>query len=82
MDYFYAQLNSDNICVGVSNLAGEVPEYNYAKTDNYNPVTGETTSESVFISRMIRIPVYTNNYNGLQYNEDGTWSNVPVTETQ
>jgi hypothetical protein len=69
----YAQLNEENICVGISHLSGEVPEYNYTNEESFNPVTGETTTEQIFISRMIPIPVYTENYLGLRYAEDGSW---------
>jgi len=71
----YAQLDQNNICVGISQLIGEVPEINYSNTENFNPVTGETTTEQIFVSRMILIPVYSENYIGLKYNDDGTWSN-------
>jgi hypothetical protein len=71
-EYFYAQLDENDICVCVSCLKGEVPEYNYSINQNYNPITGETTNEDVFVSRMIQIPVYSTNFIGLYYN-NGTW---------
>jgi hypothetical protein len=71
----YAQLNEDNVCVGVSNLTGEVSEYNYIDETDYNPITGESTSKQVFVSRMIEIPVYSVNFIGLQYTENG-WTKV------
>ena len=74
---FYAQLDIDNICVGVSNLAGTVPEYNYVAAEEFDPVTGETTiGDSVFVSRMIEIPKYSEAYIGLRYTDDGKWERV------
>lgn len=69
----YAQLNEENICVGISKLSGVVPEYNYEIVSNFNPVTGETLTEEKFVSRMIEIPVYSQNYLGLKYVEEGKW---------
>lgn len=69
--FFYAQLNIDNICTGVSELKGEVPEYNYQENKQFNPITGEWTfGEPIFISRMIRIPFCSENYLGLKYNDE------------
>ena len=76
---FYAQLNENDICIGVSELNGEVPEYNYATNENYDPITGTTETEQRFVSRMIKIPVYSTNFIGLKYNE-GTWERVEVIE--
>jgi hypothetical protein len=74
MDNFcYAQLNANNVCEAISQLKAEVPEYNYETKINFNPITGETTTEEVFLSRMIRIPVYSENYIGLQYTDEGKW---------
>ena len=72
----YAQLNSDNICVAVSKLKDYVDEYNYEDVEDFNPVTGETLTENVFISRMIEIPKHSLNYLGLRYKEGGTWEEV------
>ena len=47
--------------------------------ENYNPITGTTETEERFVSRMIKIPVYSTNFIGLKYNE-GTWERVEVIE--
>lgn len=74
---YYAQLNSNNICVGVSDLSGTVNEYNYADVNDFDPITGQyTVGEPVFISRMIEVPVFTENYIGLHYTDDGKWEKV------
>ena len=74
---YYAQLNSSNICVGVSNLSGAVPEYNYATSNDFDPITGQyIAGELVFRSRMIEGPVFTENYIGLHYTNDGKWEKV------
>ena len=44
----YAQLDENNICVGVSQLNDYKPEYNYTTIENFNPITGETTTEEIF----------------------------------
>lgn len=67
--YFYAQLDESNICIGVSQLSGEVSEYNYIEATNFDPITGQTTTIERFVSRMISIPVYSENYIGLRYTE-------------
>lgn len=71
----YAQLNEQNICTGISNLSGKVDEYNYTANTDFNPITGDLTTEEVFVSRMIEIPVYSENYFGLKYN-NGSWETV------
>lgn len=76
MDYIYAQLDINNICTGISKLSGQVEEYNYKTESNFDPITGIYTEDKVvFVSRMIKIPVASNNYIGLKYNE-GTWEKV------
>lgn len=74
--YNYAQLNEANICVGVSSLSGEVPEFNYMTKEDFNPVTGVLLTETVFLSRMIRISMYSNSYLGLRYTAEGKWAVV------
>lgn len=69
----YAQLDQNDICVGISDLMGEVQEINTQDVSNFDPITGTTTTTTVFVSRMIKIPVYSQNYVGLKYNSDGTW---------
>ncbi len=71
----YAQLDENNICIGVSQLNDAVAEYNYATEQDYDPVTGKTTREEKFVSRMIEIQVYSENYIGLHYNK-GTWEKL------
>lgn len=74
--YIYAQLDISNICVGISQLKKDVPEYNYESNRQYNPITSELTEgESLFVSRMILVPVYSENYIGLRYNQ-GQWEQV------
>ena len=74
---FYAQLDVNNICVGVADLAGAVPEYNYTTAEDFDPVTGATViGDPVFTSRMIEIPKYTDAHIGLRYIEDGKWERV------
>ena len=73
MKKYYAQLDEDNVCIGVSELSGEVLEYNFAELVEYNPITKETTTTEQFISRMIEIPVYSTNYLGLRYLENDNW---------
>lgn len=73
MNKTYAQLDQNNICVGVSELKAEVPEFNYETKVDINPITQETTTTEVFISRMIQIPIYSINYIGLRYTEEGNW---------
>ena len=74
---FYAQLNELNICVGISQLNREIPEYNYSETTKFNPITNENVEgESIFQSRMIQIQVFSDSYIGLHYNEDGSWNEV------
>jgi len=70
--YIYAQLNSENVCVGISQLSGEVSEYEIIKNEEYNPLTGEYELKSESTTRMIAIPVYSENFLGLQYT-DGKW---------
>ena len=72
---YYAQLDENNICTGISELIGEVPEYNYTEDKNYNPITGEMTTNNLFVSRMIEIPVYSTNFIGLKYN-NGSWESA------
>ena len=72
----YAQLDENNICVGVSNLSGEVNELNIILEEDYDPITKETTTIEKFVSRMIEIPIYSSNFIGLKYLEDGEWGNV------
>lgn len=59
----YAQLDENNICVGVSNLADEIAEYNY-------------TAAGLFISRMIPLPEYDTKILGLCYTNSGSWERV------
>lgn len=70
---YYAQLDENNICTGISELSGAVPEYNYSVNLNYNPITKETTQFDVFVSRMIEIPVFSENFIGLKY-ENQKWA--------
>ena len=49
-------------------------EYNYEIVEDFDPITGTTTTTEVFVSRMIEVPVKSSNYIGLKYNDDGTWS--------
>ena len=70
--YFYAQLNEDNVCICVSALSGEVPELNYIDEPNFDPISGQTTITTIFVSRMIPIPIQSMNFIGLRYN-NGTW---------
>ena len=73
----YTQLDVDNICVGVAILAGAVPEYNHWTPEDYDPITGVfTVGEPQFISRMIEVPVYSKNYIGLHYTDDGKWEKI------
>lgn len=65
----YAQINIDRICVGVSQLNAEVSEEVYS--EEFDPIKGETTR--VLNGYMIKIPVYSTNYIGLEYTEDGKW---------
>ncbi|NCD00427.1 MAG: hypothetical protein EOL95_12110 [Bacteroidia bacterium] len=65
----YAQINIDRICVGVSQLNAEVPEEVYS--EEFDPITGETTR--VLSGYMIKIPVYSTNYIGLEYTENQEW---------
>lgn len=75
--YYYAQLNEINICSGVSELKSDVSEYNYKENPQYNPITEQwDETETIFVSRMIKIPVYSENYIGLKYNEEGKWEQV------
>lgn len=69
---FYAQLDSNNKCIGISSLNGEVEEIQYRVHENYNPITGESDIEEIFICRMIQISHYSENYIGLIYN-NGIW---------
>ena len=74
---FYAQLDINNICVGIANLSGAVPEYNYIIPEEYDPITGKTTTgEKIFVSRMIQIPKYSETFLGLHYTDDGKWERV------
>lgn len=78
---FYAQLDQNNICVGISQLSGQVPEYNYHTPTTFDPITGQTTEgESVFLSRMIQICTYSSSYMGLRYMENGNWEEVESIE--
>ena len=72
--YYYAQLNESNVCIGISSLAGEVPEINYSAQDTFDPITGTIKREMVFASRMIRVPVYSSSYMGLRYTTEGKWA--------
>ena len=77
MNINYAQLNQDNICIGISSLSGEVPEYNYSNSSIYDRITDTfIQGEPVFISRMIPIKVYSESYLGLHYAENGKWEAV------
>lgn len=75
-EFLYCQLDINNICVGAAKLSGEVAEYNYQDNSEFNPVTGITVNKHDFISRMIKVEVYSTAYIGLKYNENGTWVNV------
>ena len=74
---YYAQLNQNNICTGISSLSGEVPEYNYSSSEVYDPITDTmVTGESKFISRMIPVKVLSDAYLGLHYTADGKWEKI------
>lgn len=75
--FYYAQLDINNICIAVSELKGEVDEHNYRIPKEYDPITEtEIELESVFVSRMIRIPNNSHNFIGLRYNEECKWEQV------
>lgn len=78
-DFNYCQLDINNICICVSQLNGVVPEYNYNTEKNFNPLTGQfENGQEVFISRMIRVEVYSPTYIGLKYNDiTQSWEEVP-----
>ncbi len=71
-NFFYAQLDENNICVGVSSLSAEVPEINHIDEQTFDPITEIITTENKFVSRMIKVPYYSNAYIGLKYN-NGKW---------
>lgn len=64
---YYAQLNHLNICVGVSILAAQVPEYNYFERDG----------NQVFASRMILIDDFDLQLLGKTYTDSG-WEYTPL----
>lgn len=72
-EFIYIQLNQDNICVSIANLKSDVPEMNYNTEVDFDPIIGQSTEKQVFVSRMIKVPVYSSNYLGLHYIEDGKW---------
>lgn len=77
--YYYAQLNQDSICVGISQLVGQVPEVNYKHPQTYNPILEQwITGEPEFVSRMVQIPVYSEVYIGLCYTDDGKWEELSM----
>lgn len=47
---FYAQLNEENICVGVSQLSGEIDVHNMIKLENYDStILGKKYEKGVWI---------------------------------
>jgi hypothetical protein len=69
----YAQLNEQHICIGVSQLFGDVPREIITKEDVYNLETGEIESTIETKSFMVRVPIYTPQYLGKKYLNQGKW---------
>ncbi len=50
MQYYYAEIDENNICVGVSQLAGKVNKKELIEIDSYNvSLLGQTYKNGIFI---------------------------------
>lgn len=73
MGYLYAQLDENHICTGVSSLSGSVPRESISKINQYDLETGEVLSSTVNTVIMVRVPVFTEQYIGKKYLNQGKW---------
>ena len=75
----FAQLDIDNICIGIitiNSLEINISEYNYTTDTKFDPISGKRVAvEPEFISRMIEIPVNSEDFIGLKY-DDGNWKEI------